>query len=203
MLKISRPSPLTYCVMKSSEKLAYLLELSAEHNPSHSSIHTPSLMNQAARYGNLDSAQAIVQYVESRNPHVMWIVEFAKPLELAIEHNHPSCVDYFIEFVRDREVMSAAKLAAKRGRVQALQIITSSLADRNLLNDNSIHGPLCLALENYQLETFEFLIDNFENVYGFVKTLLSANRWHFNPNALKALIEYAYTRTITRPDQLL
>ena len=60
----------------------------------------------------------------------------------------------------------------------------------------------------------KYLIDRFENVHGFVKMFLSANNWqfniqfnivssgHFNPNALKALIEYAYTRTITRLDHL-
>ena len=131
-----------------------------------------------------------------------------------VEQNHPSCVDYFINFVRDQEVMSAAKMASKLGHLQALEIIISSLEERNLLNDNSLHGPLCLALENYQQETFKYLIDRFENVHGFVKMFLSANNWqfniqfnivssgHFNPNALKALIEYAYTRTITRPDHL-
>ena len=202
--------------MKSSEKLEYLLNLVLTElkNPSHSSIDAQILMKHAARYGNLDSAKAIVQYVEYRNPYVMWVVDFAKPLELAIEHNHPSCVEYFIEFVRDQEVMSAAKMASKLGRLQALEIIISSLEERNLLNDNSLHGPLCLALENYHQETFKYLIDRFENVHGFVKMFLSANNWqfniqfnivssgHFNPNALKALIEYAYTRTITRPDHL-
>ena len=202
--------------MKSSEKLEYLLNLVLTElkNTFHSSIDAQFLMTQAARYGNLDSAKAIVQYVEHRNPYVMWVVDFAKPLELAIEQNHPSCVDYFINFVRDQEVMSAAKMASKLGHLQALEIIISSLEERNLLNDNSLHGPLCLALENYQQETFKYLIDRFENVHGFVKMFLSANNWqfniqfnivssgHFNPNALKALIEYAHTRTITRPDHL-
>ena len=190
--------------MKSSEKLEYLLNLVLTElkNTFHSSIDAQFLMKQAARYGNLDSAKAIVQYVEHRNPFVMWVVEFAKPLELAIEHNHPTCVEYFINFVRDQEVMSAAKMASKLGHLQALEIIISSLEERNLLNDNSLHGPMCLALENYHQETFKYLIDRFENVYGFVKMFLSANIWHFNPNSLKALIEYAYTRTITRPDHL-
>ena len=189
--------------MKSSEKLEYLLNLVLTElkNTFHSSIDAQFLMKQAARYGNLDSAKAIVQYVEHRNPFVMWVVEFAKPLELAIEHNHLSCVGYFIGFVRDREVMSASKVAARLGRLQALEIIITNLDSRGLLNDNSLHGPLCMALEFYQLETFRFLIDRFENVFGFVKSFFSGE-WYFSPNAMKALIEYAYSRTITRPGHL-
>ena len=184
--------------MKSAEKLQYLLVLSEDEN-GRSSIHLylPILMNQAARYGNLDSATAI-------NHHMMYgpPCGYAKPLELAIEHNHLSCVGYFIGFVRDREVMSASKLAARLGRLQALEIIITNLDSRGLLNDNSLHGPLCMALEFYQLETFKFLIDRFENVYGFVKSFFSGE-WYFSPDAMKALIEYAYSRTLTRPDHSL
>ena len=181
--------------MKSSRKLYDLLEL-AEDEWSHSTLDLPPLMNHAARYGNVAAVNAINSYMMYEDDLRL----YAKPLKLAVKHNHPSCVDELVSWVLDREVMSAAMLAAGLGRLQALEIIITDLDGRGLLNDDSLRGPLRLALKYYQQETFKLLIDRFENVDGFVKMFLSSG--HFDQNALKALIEYAYTRTITRPDHL-
>ena len=174
-------TPLRFLLMKSPEKLDYVLSISDNKNPRNGWV---SLLHDAAAYGNLESVKVIAKNLGDKNPRM----NGSTPFGHAVRNNHVSCIEYLIAFVCDEDLFNHIQVASM-GYLQITKIIASNLEERNLLNDSVLYAPVIMCIFADQLECFQYLITKYEDVQGLVKNCINMD---CERNFLRKILHFAF-----------